>query len=944
MTDRKKLIEVALPLETISQAATKEKPPRKGHPRKIHLFWWAWRPFTSCRAVLFASIVDDPSEYINDIQLQNKERERLFKIMERLVRWENTNDIGIFQAAKKEIAKSIARNRNEDLPEEQAAINEYIKVHLPAILDPFAGGGSIPAEAQRLGAKILVGDLNPLAVLINKATVEIPSKFRGMEPVSLSLSKKQPGMFQKEKRFARNLAQDVNYFGNKIIQEVFQKIGKYYPMIEITKEQMDGRRDLEEMGISVGDKLLVSAWIWSRNIDCSSPACGLKMPLLKSFNLSKRKNSKYHVVPLVKSAEEKKTLHYKVRKGLSELPGTITRGGATCVACGSPVKFSYIRKQGRNKEITTQLICIVAEHSRWGKIFLAPDEFHEELALSIQEIDNPVTRFPARALGIRVQKYGITSHKDLFSNRQTLFITSFSKSLANLKNLLVKKYSSDEAYADAIITYLVFVLGRYLDYGSKLTYWDDSGGTIRKTFGLPTMQMRWGYPETNPFGNFSGNWGKLLDDVVESIKNLPAYENYNVEIKQIDARKIGNIWDNFILCTDPPYYDNIGYAALSDYFYYWFRLMLKDVYPSLFSTLLTPKEDELIAEPGRHNSKRAAAGYFENGLFSTLKSLHGKVNREYPITFFYAYKQKEIKSESESPTGWEVFLNGLIDANYQITATWPIRTEQARGLRASGRNALASSIVLVCRPREISGKVISRREFIQKLRETLPIALDSMQQGNIAPVDLAQASIGPGMAVFSKYKKVLDPDGTEVKVRKALQLVNKVLDEYFSEQEGDIDQDSRFAVAWFEQYAFEEAPFGQADVLARAKNTSVDGMVNSGILEAEGGKVRLLRWDELDPGQVLREGMVWAATHLLIERLNTYGETGAAELLASLSPDLAADARQLAYRLYSISDRKGWSTLARNYNALVVSWNESQEQAQELRKNTPQQGQLFGEE
>jgi putative DNA methylase len=311
---------------------------------------------------------------------------------------------------------------------------------------------------------------------------------------------------------------------------------------------------------------------------------------------------------------------------------------------------------------------------------------------------------------------------------------------------------------------------------------------------------------------------------------------------------------------------------------------------------------------------------------------------------YYAFKQQEVVvTEGTASTGWETMLNGLIDTGFSIMGTWPMRTERSARMVASGTNALASSIVLVCRPRPENAPVTARRDFINNLRQELPAALREMQSGNIAPVDLAQASIGPGMAVYSRYSKVLEPNGDRLSVRTALQLINQVLDEFLAETEGDLDPDSRFAVAWFEQYGFKSGDFGVADVLARAKNSSVDGLRSAGVLTAGAGSVRLLPWDELDPGWDPAADprlTVWEATHHLIERLHSHGEEGAAMLLAKMPPDLAAAARQLAYRLYSICERKGWADLARDYNALVISWSSSQERAVVL-KTEYQQQRLF---
>jgi putative DNA methylase len=399
-----------------------------------------------------------------------------------------------------------------------------------------------------------------------------------------------------------------------------------------------------------------------------------------------------------------------------------------------------------------------------------------------------------------------------------------------------------------------------------------------------------------------------------------------------------------VISTDPPYYDNVPYADLSDFFYIWLRQNLQGVYPNIFSTVLVPKEPELVADERRWGNKENAKEFFERELANSFKNMRGLLNPKFPFTVFYAFKQVEEvgKNKGSSSTGWETMLQGLLQAGFSIQGTWPVRTELTKALKTK-QNFLASSIVLVCRPRPDDAPITSRRDFVNALRRELPAALRQMQSGNIAPVDLAQASIGPGMAVYSRYRQVLEANGDPLTVRTALQLINQVLDEFLAETEGDLDGDSRFAVAWFEQYGFNSGQFGVADVLARAKNTSVDGLRNAGLLAASAGSVRLLTWEELDPGWQPTDDdrpTVWEATHHLIERLNVHGEEGAALLLAKMSPDLAASARQLAYRLYAICERKGWADHARDYNALVISWSASQERAAEV-KQSYRQDRLF---
>ena len=393
--------------------------------------------------------------------------------------------------------------------------------------------------------------------------------------------------------------------------------------------------------------------------------------------------------------------------------------------------------------------------------------------------------------------------------------------------------------------------------------------------------------------------------------------------KQLDAAAAANGVENPIISTDPPYYDNIGYADLSDFFYVWLRRASRQTYPDLFSTLLTPKTPELVATPYRFGGdKRAAQRHFETGLqaaFGRMKEAH---NDEYPMTVFYAFKQAEAEADGVASTGWETMLQGLLAAGFGITGTWPMRTERGARSVAIGSAALASSVVLVCRPRPDDAVLATRKEFTAALRAELPDALRHLQQGAIAPVDLAQASIGPGMAVFSHYSKVIEADGEPMRVRTALALINEALDELLAEQEADFDPDTRWCVAWFEQYGMGAGPFGVAETLSKAKNTSISGLVDAGVLRSAAGKVRLIERDDLaeawDPSSDTRL-TVWEVTQHLIRRLEQGGEQSAADLLRQVG-GLAEPARELAYRLFQICDRKKWAGEALGYNALAAAW------------------------
>lgn len=928
MTYRKKLIEVALPLEAINAASAREKSIRHGHPSTLHL-WWARRPLAACRAVIFASLVDDPDdpdappEFVRacrelprgkNATANDTPRQRLFDFIETLVKWESTTDEQVLETARRLIRLATGGNP-------------------PPLLDPFAGGGSIPLEAQRLGLEAHASDLNPVAVMINKALIEIPPRFADMSPVNPRDRKGTGG--SAGWKGAAGLAADVRYYGEWMRERAWERIGHLYPTCN-------------------GETVI--AWLWARTVKCPNPACGAQMPLVRNFDLSRRKGHRAWVEPQVNP--HTRHISFAVKQGEGKAAeGTTNRRGATCIVCRTPVPFEYIRNEGKTGQIGAQLMAIVTD-GKTRRSYYAPSPEHELTAQVAVPSNVPDTDLPEQALGFRVQLYGMNKHQNLFTPRQLVALITFSDLVPEARQQIyadaVAAGLQDEemplraggvgtwAYAEAVSVYLTFGISRIANTLCTIARWTPNREQTVTAFARQTLSMTWDYPDVNPFASAAGDIGVSLSSIAEAIEALPGivqgYSNL-VDATELESSRA------IPISTDPPYYDNIGYADLSDFFYVWLRPNLRAIYPDIFSTVLVPKAPELVADPHRFDGDSSAANkHFESGLMRAFSRMRRIIPLIYPLTVYYAFKQSElVAEEGVASTGWETMLTGLTNAGFSIVGTWPMRTEASNRMRSFDSNALASSIVLVCRPRPEDAPMTSRREFVNALRRELPAALREMQSGNIAPVDLAQASIGPGMAVYSRYSQVLEPNGDRLTVRTALQLINHELDAYLAEQEGYIDADSRFAVAWFEQFGFQEGPFGQADVLARAKNTSVDGLAHAGVLESGAGKVRLYHWSELDPGwdpAADRRLTTWEAVHHLVERLNTHGEEGAARLLARLPSDLAAQARQLAYRLYSICERKGWAEHARDYNALVISWGASQEQARTF-KEQYQQGRLL---
>ena len=697
--------------------------------------------------------------------------------------------------------------------------------------------------------------------------------------------------------------------------EAKKRIGHLYPKAQLPKEHGGG-------------EATVIVWIWARTVKCSNPACGARMPLVRSFWLSKKQGKKAWVEPIVDSVNKRVRFEVKRRDGAPP-EGTVDRRGARCIVCGEAVPLNHIRAEGRARRMGQQLMAIVAEGNR-ERVYLNPSDEHVAILNKAAPQDIPETDLPEKALSISVQLYGMTQHRDLFTQRQLTALTTFSDLVGEAREQVevdaIKSGRTEaKAYADAVVTYLTFAISKNSHYWCGLSSWHSGRETLQGLFAKQAIPMVWDFSECNPLSSSTGNLVGAVQWIVKALTTLPTSVN-GFSCQRDAANEIYEI-DFPLISTDPPYYDNIGYADLSDFFYIWLRRSLRKVYPNLFNLMLVPKAEELIATPHRFGGdKSKAEEHFLTGLGKAFHLMRRCGHPNYPMTVYYAYKQSETdkKDGGIASTGWETMLEGLLKAGFQITGTWPMRTEmKARSVARAGTNALASSILLVCRPRPDDARVATRRDLISVLRSEIPNALRHLQEGNIAPVDLAQAAIGPGMAVFSRYSKILEADGTPMRVRTALQIINGELDAYFAEQEGDLDPDTRFCIAWFEQYGMRAATFGEADVLARAKNSSVEGIAESGILQANAGKVCLLSRDKYpDDWEPTSDSRLntWKCTQYLIRALDQGGEIEAARLVNQLSGGQSEGARELAYRLYAICERKGWAQEAVAYNTLVTSW------------------------
>ncbi len=944
MPIRRKLIEVALPLEAINTASAREKSIRHGHPSTLHL-WWARRPLAAARAVIFAQMVDDPSahpELFPTEKAQDKERQRLFRIIEKLVQWENTTNEEVLQAAREEIWQSWRRTCAENADHPRAA--ELFDRHkLPAFHDPFDGGGALPLEAQRLGLEAYASDLNPVAVLINKAMIEIPPRFAGRPPVNPEWREKP----ENEKavrtwKGAQGLAEDVRYYGKWMRDQAEKRIGHLYPKIEVTAEMATGRSDLKPY---VGQKLTVIAWLWARTVKSPNPAfADVDVPLASTFLLSTKVGKEAYVEPVIEGGGYRFTVRVGKPKDAERAKnGTKLSRGANfaCVMSGTPIAGDYIKAEGKAGRMGARLMAIVAEGKR-GRVYLAPTPEHEAAARKAKPEWKPDTPLAPDLRALWTPLYGLTTFGDLFTPRQLVALSTFSQlvgeamgqahhaalaaGLPDDRKALRDGGGGAMAYAEAVQVYLGLGVSRYSNAATTICSWNpgQKKEDIRFTFSRQALPMTWDFAEGSPFSASSGNYSDNIETwIYKALLHLPLGSEHGHSM-QFDAAAQSMSFPR-VVSTDPPYYDNIGYADLSDFFYVLLRRSLRATFPDLFATVAVPKAEELVATPYRHGSRETAEEFFLKGMTQAMERLVERSHPAAPVTIYYAFKQSESENDTgTASTGWETFLDAVIRAGFGISGTWPMRTERGGRSIGIGTNALASSIVLVCRQRPGDASTASRREFVASLKSELPAALRRLQEGNIAPVDLAQAAIGPGMAVYTRYAKVLDADGKPIRVREALTLINEVLDETLAEQEGDFDADSRFALAWFEQHGFAEGEFGVADVLARAKVTSVEGLREAGILVSKRGSVRLLKPSELpatwDPATDRRQSN-WEAVHHLIRALYSGGDVAASALVAKLGSK-AESARELAYRLYAVCERKKRATEALSYNALVQSWPE----------------------
>ena len=926
---KKKLIEVALPLPEINDASAYDKMPGIGpHPKGIHQ-WWARLPLPTARAILFASVVDDPEahpEFWPTEETQSAERERLFDILRRMM------------------SKKL-HEAQEIYAEAQEEMLRHCNGTLPVVFDPFAGGGSIPLEANRLGFEAHAGDLNPVAVVLNKCNLELAPRWAGQAPVNPEDRRKIGG--SENWRGTKGLAADMRHYGRLIRERAQKKIGHLYKKVRLPQEHGGG-------------EATVIAWLWTRTIKCSNPGCRARAPLVRSFWLVRKKPR--FVIAKPQLDRVAKTVNFEIENSQTPEQETTSGKGARCLFCGTVFNKAEVRELAVKHGVNEIPFAVVADGPR-GRVYLPSTacEIPVISAPEVPEVDQPMTndrRWFSPPL------YGMPNFRDLFTPRQLTAMATFSDLVREIGRDVEQDASAaglsqhDAAlYARTITTFLALAVGRCSDFNNGLCRWKPSGEQLMQLFGRQAIPMVWDFAESNIMGDRGVCWHTAVGICADAVETLIVGNERLGHASQIDAAAGANGINNLLVSTDPPYYDNIGYAVLSDFFYVWLRRTMGDLYRDLFSTLLVPKLHELTAAPERfEGNKEKAKEHFESGFREAFTALREKMDHRFPLTVYYAFKQDDEESDSadddgkssvDLTTGWETLLEALKSSGFQITATWPVRASQKWRMVSMGTNALASYIVLACRPRPIDAPQTDRRSFVAELRRDLPTALKHLQQGNIAPVDFQQAAIGPGMAIYSRYARILETSGKAMQVRTALTLINQTLTEVLSEQEDEFDADTRWAITWFEQHGFEDGDFGDAELLSKAKVTSVSGL-QTRIIHSKAGKVRLLRPDELsvswDP-ETDKRATIWEMTHHLL-RLYFHekaGDVATAELLKKMgrNSDLARD---LAYQLFHVCEKKKRSQEAQAYNALVLGWPEVSRLARDTSQPQPSQTPMFDQE
>lgn len=949
---RKKLIEVSIPLEAINVASAREKSIRHGHPSTLHL-WWARRPLAACRAVLFAQLVDDPSSWPerfgNDPERIDAERRRLHKVIEAMVPWEASNNETILNAARWEIARSVAWGLGEEPPArgDGPAILDYLQTKAPPVYDPFSGGGSIPLEAQRLGLRAYGSDLNPVAVLIGKALVEIPPKFAGRPPVNPQARAEAANGQLRAWKGAQGLAEDVRYYGQWMRDEAEKRIGHLYPKATLPD----------------GSKATVIAWLWARTVRSPDPAAkGAMVPLVSSFMLSTKEGKKAWVDTVI-DQDAPDGWRFEVQSGkLSKeaeaklKEGTMNRSGGRCILTGTLIDYEHIRSESRAGRLPPRLMAIVAEGNR-KRFYLSPN-LEQEKAAALERPDGPdgtISHWPGRT---NVVVYGMTTFESLFTSRQLTALTTLFGLISEMSALAFEHASIGQseqddtrlsaggtgahAYADALATYLAFAVDKGANYWSSVCAWNTGAEKLVSTFGRQSIPMVWDFTESNPFCSSSGNFSLGVTQTAKNVEAL-SHPAGRAEIFNIDAAKNSFPIRNVVISTDPPYYDNIGYADISDFFYVWLRKYIGNVWPDLFRRLSVPKEEELVAKPHLYGGRASAEARFMSGMSEALTAVFDVSTDDAPQAIYYAFKQSEIEREGTTSAGWASFLQAVVDSGFSVDGTWPMRMEYTTNLKSS-MNVLASAVILVCRKRSQNAEVTTRADFTRALKREMPAAIEAIRKAGVGPVDMQQSVIGPGMGVFSRHAKVLEDDDTAMSVKTALTVINRVWEEIENELDQAFDAPTQVALAWFATYGFDAKPSGDLITLANAKNVPMGKLFSDGVFQDLRGRAALMPRGQLPRDWTPAKDTsltVWECVQHTARVLNAEDGGGeqAAALVAQMGPR-AEEARALAYRLFEISTQKGWAAEALIYNELAQEWPKLEDLATKIAKGEPIGAQL----
>ena len=878
---KRKLIEAAIPLDAINAACKADKQKAVGTIRNLHK-WFAPMPLPAWRALLFAALVDDADD--------ERERDRLMRIIEDLMRGgAEPPPAEVLERARQEIAKSWPAGT-------------------PVIADPFCGGGSTLVEAQRLGCETYGSDLNPIPVVMSKLLTELLPPLAGMGPLHPT-----DGRFGLLSGPYDGVAADVRYYAKRASDAVKSEIGEWL------ESDSDG---------------IPTAWIWARSVLCPNPACGVETVLATTWSLSKKAGAERWIEPVVDGTE----ISFRV-SGPHGQPQAAPKSGRganfVCLRCEATLDEKYIARQGLAGGLGTRMLAVI-ERRADQRVYRAATAQDEEIARGVPSVDHPPeVRLPANPRWFSPPLFGLATQADLYTPRQLLVLDRFASAVAASFDE-IRQDGGDERRAKAIVAILGMVVAKLAQFNSSQVRWNTGGnnasGRPEAAFGRHDVPMTWDFVEVNPFGSAVGDFRQLTDLTIRALSYVPASGRGTVE--QRDARTALDGRRDVLIATDPPYFDQIGYADLSDYFYVWHRRALRGVFPDIFATVAAPKEGELIALGTRHGGDRARAKrYFIDGFSQVFEHLGGAQHPDVPMLIVYAFKERaKSKAGDEISPGWEAILDALVHSGAEIIGTWPINATGSTRLIGIGTNALATYVVLVCRPRERSAPRITKSELTRLLKARLAGSVAELQKANIAPVDLAQVVIGPGMQVYSRHSAVIETDGSPLRVADALGLINRTLAEVLDEQEGDLDPDSRWAVTWYDDHGFDTAAFGKADQLARAKGIAVDSLVEAGIVTSGAGKVALIGRDAFREGwdpATDRRATAWEAVQYLVRSLAEGGERAAAELYARLG-GLADPARELAYRLFQIAEKKGRTEEAIAYNGLVTSWSEIARLADDL--------------